>query len=467
MADQCDKPTLPPLSSLPLLENCQLPEAPQPILDCNAADLPAPPPLVDLPCPLFSMTASAYETPTGTPPQVFVDVTQTKNIGPCGVDQCVTIAGMQFFLPQGPPAPCPTFSTQASVTATDGLPVFTTTVTRTSDTACEFNFGFQFQLPAFLFDPQGLQNIFAGFQGLQGPRGFQGPMGIDGIDGIDGPVGPRGAPGPRKFASFIYLNAIAGQVGHYAAELISLGASPSACGNASVSQLISSDPRDVHIADPTAEDAYYATNPSSPYSDYPGPSSSTVGPNGRQIIEVIQGSEVGGSVSLQTENSVGVGCVTAFRADGTPIIVAIQPEIVKPGRVVSAGPNGESDFLDERYWVQLIDPTNTYAQPLSTLDSPEGEATGFCGDTSTPKPQIVCVYNLPEYVYASPGSSTHLLPLNTVVTVAPVHNDTGSVLYVMALSIDTRVGQYMGMHDMMTSQNQRGFSFPFFGAYVA
>lgn len=411
MADSCEKPTITLVSSAPLLASCQLPESPQPILDCDTADLPAPPPLLDLPCPLFTINTTTTVTPAGSEPQVYVNVVQEKITGPCGVDQCTTVAGFQFFLPQGPQI--------------DGID---------------------------------------GFQGPRGPQGIHGPQGPHGTIGDIGPQGPkglrgfRGAPGPRKFASFTYLNRVTGSPGTYRCELISLGASAEMCGALIAANLLSLDPRDVHICNPSVEDAYFETHvPGSGYQDYPGPSNSATGPNGRQIIEVVNLNELNGKASFSTLQGVGFGIVLTIRNDGTPIVGAVDTE-QKVGVIVDSGPNGELDFTDMRYWVKMVDPINGYAQPLSLTDmSNSGNTSPSCSGASGQVLTTLCVYNLAEKPLDG-DEATHDVRIGQTVLVSTVRSVTnGEILYVTNFPLLLNKGQYKDDVFKMTSQNQNGY----------
>lgn len=152
MADRCEKPKIEALSTDPLLASCAMPAAPQPILDCDNAELPAPIPLVDIPCPVFLPTATATMLASSDTPSVTIQVTTTKQTTDCGQDQCVIALDFQFSIPAGPVGP---------------------------------------QGPIGPTGPTGP----AGPIGPVGPAGPIGPVGPAGPVGPVGPAGPAGPPG--------------------------------------------------------------------------------------------------------------------------------------------------------------------------------------------------------------------------------------------------------------------------------
>lgn len=199
--NKCPVPLIERIQDLPVIEVCEIPQAPPPIPECPDLFIP---PVVPLPpCPQLTATAQATALQVGLNPSVTVTVTELDPpvsaqqqcpdqacaynfdfkfqlpIAPCpqiqgaasfveivaaGEDPAVEVdvrqvgepAACQYafdFRFQLPQTICPQLGAQASLTLDSFVePSVTVTVTRVDDpdTTCKFNFDFKFQLP----DPQ-------------------------------------------------------------------------------------------------------------------------------------------------------------------------------------------------------------------------------------------------------------------------------------------------------------------------
>ena len=126
--DKCPVPLIPRIQDLPAIEVCDIPQAPDAIRDCP--DFEIPPPIPEEPCPDISAQAEAFQT---------------------------------------------TGSVSATVTVTKALPLIPQAQAQCPIEQCDYDFLFEFQIPA-------------------GPQGPPGPMGPPGLTGPQGPRGPKGPP---------------------------------------------------------------------------------------------------------------------------------------------------------------------------------------------------------------------------------------------------------------------------------
>jgi hypothetical protein len=136
------------------------------------------------------------------------------------------------------------------------------------------------------------------------------------------------------------------------------------------------------------------------------------------------------------------------------------------GKVVSAGPAGEADFNDPRYWVRELDVRNGAGNRAKVeVDNRPDEvfADQIDPDTGDPVagPTIVpirVVTNVPEIL-----NDTHTIPVGTVVLYLSFYDrklPTPNERNLMAVGGTLPKGQYKGQLFGNVTDNQTGFDFP-------
>jgi hypothetical protein len=152
---------------------------------------------------------------------------------------------------------------------------------------------------------------------------------------------------------------------------------------------------------------------------------------------------------------------------------------IELGQIVAAGPNGEADYTDYRYWVQRtgnqitlgVNDADTQTLDIEILPDCDDPTSGTgprnsannSGASSALLPQIITAYNLDDY-----ASGIHGLPIGKDVkfiwTFFDIPTDStapGTFRYLLLVGPSLPTPQYDGMGLFTVSQNQLG------GKYVS